>query len=197
MKKAIAVIIAFVLGLACGFILCKKPEPEPEPTPLDPTIISEEVKDIAELATYENTYTISVPYEGEALKLWKKIKIPFTEKSMVVEYQAKVKLGLNLTDDNYDVKVANDTVTVTVPHSEILSHEIIEESWVLKDKDNGLFNPLTPEDDSKAREFGKKQALEKLDMDSLYKKADDNAKEQIEKFLGLTCPDATVVVEFE
>lgn len=197
MKSVVAVIIALVVGFAGGFIVCKKTaEPKPEPVPVDVTILSQEVKDIAELATCEDTYKITIPYEGEALKLWK-IKIPFSEKSMVVEYMAKLKLGLDLTDDNYKVDVKGDTVTVTIPHSEVLSHEIIEESWVLKDKDNGLFNPLTPEDDSAARQYGEKMALEKLDMDALYKQADDTAKAQIEKFLGLACPDATIVVQFK
>ena len=116
---------------------------------------------------------------------------------MVVEYKAILKLGLKLTDDNYDVKVNSDTITITIPHSEILSHEIDEDSWVLKDKKNGLFNPLKPEDDSALRKYAKKNALEKLDMEKLYKEADNTAQKQIKSFFETACPDAEIVVEFK
>ena len=94
---------------------------------------------------------------------------------MVAEYSATIKLGLKLTDENYSVKGDESTITVTIPHSEILSHEIDENSWVLKDEKNGLFNPLKPEDDSKLRKLAKEKALEELDMEELYKEADENA----------------------
>ena len=89
------------------------------------------------------------------------------------------------------------TVTLTIPHSEVLSNEIDEDSWVLKDEKNGLFNPLKPEDDSKLRKLAKENVLEKLDMEGLYQKADANAEEQLQNFLGLACPDSEIVIEFK
>ena len=200
MKKVLAVLIALIVGLAAGFaggIYFVHQQEEPKAT-IDVQVLKEEIKDVAELATCQETYTMEVPYTGEQKKLWKTdIKIPLTGKSMVVEYNGILKLGLKLTDDNYDVKVDDDTVTVTIPHSEILSHEIDEDSWVLKDKKNGLFNPLSPEDDNKLRKYAKKEVLNQLDMDKLYQEADENAQAQIEKFLQLACPDSEIIVEFK
>ena len=198
MKSVLAVIIALVVGLAGGFVGAKMFEDDPEEATIDPVLLKEEIKEISELATVQDTYTLKVPYNSESKKLWKtNIKIPFSEKSMVAEYSATLKLGLDLTDDNYDIKVNDNTVTATIPHCEILSHEIDENSWELKDEKNGLFNRLKPEDDSKLRKLAKKNALEELNMDELYKEADENAKEQIEDFLKLACPDNEIIVEFK
>lgn len=201
MKNVLAVIIALIVGLAGGFggglYYAKQANKDPEPS-IDIEILKEEIKEISELATCQDTYKASVPYSTESKKFWKTdIKIPLSSKSMVAEYSATIKLGIKLTDENYDVKADDETITVTIPHSEILSHEIDEDSWELKDKKNGLFNPLKPEDDSELRKLAKKQVNEKLDMDALYQKADENAQDQIQKFLELSNPDATVVVEFK
>lgn len=198
MKKVLAFIIALVIGFVGGFVVCKSTDEEYPDKNFDLELLKEEVANISELATLQETYTLNVPYTSESKKLWRtNIKIPFSEKSMVVEYNATLKFGLKLTGDNYDIKADGDTITVTVPHSQILSHEIDEKSWVLKDKKNGLFNPLKPEDDSALRKYAKKNALKKLDLDKLYSEADANAQEQIEKFLSLSCPDADIVVEFK
>ena len=199
MKSVLAVIIALVVGFAGGFVVTKQLEQQDkEKVAIDIEILKEEVKDISELATLQDTYTASVPYNTDSKKLWKtKIKIPFSNKSMVAEYSATIKLGLKLTDDNFDIKADDSTVKVIIPHSVILSHEIDEDSWVLKDMNNGLFNPLKPEDDSKLRKLAKKNVSEKLDMDKLYQEADDNAQKQITEFLSLSCPDSEVVVEFK
>ena len=201
MKKVLAVIIALVIGLAGGFgggiYYANKAKDDSKPT-IDIEILKEEIKEISELATCQDTYTATVPYSTESKKFWKtNINIPLSNKSMVAEYSATIKLGLKLTGDNYDVKASEDTITVTIPHSVILSHEIDEDSWVLKDKKNGLFNPLKPEDDSTLRKMAKKDVGKKIDMDKLYEEADANAQEQIQKFLELANPDATVVVEFK
>ena len=198
MKNVIAVIVASVVGFAGGFVATKAMDKDDEQVSIDVELLKEEVKEISELATLQDTYTLRVPYNSESKKLWKtNIKIPFSEKSMVAEYDAILKLGLKLTDDNYDIKVDGNTITVIVPHSEILSHEIDEDSWELKDEKNGLFNRLKPEDDSKLRKLAKKNALETLDMEELYQKADNNAENQIKKFLELACPDAEIIVEFK
>ena len=197
MKNVLAVIIALVVGFAGGFVVAKQMKDDSKGK-YDIEILKEEVIEISELATCQDTYTLSVPYTSESKKLWKTdINIPYSQKSMVVEYKAILKLGLKLTDDNYDVKVNSDTITITIPHSEILSHEIDEDSWVLKDKKNGLFNPLKPEDDSALRKYAKKNALEKLDMEKLYKEADNTAQKQIKSFFETACPDAEIVVEFK
>ena len=198
MKKVLAIIIAVVVGFGGGFFVAKSMQNDNGKGHYDLEVIKEQVKEVSELATLEDRYTLTVPYTSESKNLWKtNIKIPFSEKSMVAQYDATLKLGLKLTDDNYDVKADGDTITVTVPHSVILSHEIDEDSWILLDKKNGLFNLLKPEDDSDLRKYAKKNALKELDMDALYQQADENAEEQLKNFLGAANPDAEIIVEFE
>jgi len=198
MKKVLAIIIAVVVGFGGGFFVAKSMQNDNGKGHYDLEVIKEQVKEVSELATLEDRYTLTVPYTSESKNLWKtNIKIPFSEKSMVAQYDATLKLGLKLTDDNYDVKADADTITVTVPHSVILSHEIDEDSWILLDKKNGLFNLLKPEDDSDLRKYAKKNALKELDMDALYQQADENAEEQLKNFLGAANPDAEIIVEFE
>ena len=197
MKQVLAFIIALAIGFGGGFFVAKSMGNNNGGS-YDLEVLKEQVKEVSELATLEDRYTLTVPYTSDSKKFWKtNINIPFSEKSMVAQYDATLKLGLKLTDDNYDVKADGDTITVTVPHSVILSHEIDEDSWVLLDKKNGLFNLLKPEDDSDLRKYAKKNALKELDMDALYQQADENAEEQLKNFLGAANPDAEIIVEFK
>ncbi|MDO4175849.1 MAG: DUF4230 domain-containing protein [Bacillota bacterium] len=204
MKKILAIIIALVIGFAGGFIVCKYLNEKPDGKVIDSTILSEEVIEISELSTIQDTYENQVPYQGEAKGFFKKPEsflnehgIHIFDKELEVKYKGILKFGLdmsNFSEDDIVVDVDKKTVTATIPKSKILSHEINEDSWEIIDERNGLFNPLTPKDDSDLRKYAKEQALEKIDIDAKLAEADEKAVEQITKLLEMACPGMEVIV---
>ena len=201
MKKFLAIVILLVVAFAGGFVVSKYLEAN-QTYSIDPEILSEEIVEISEMATYQDTYTATVPYKSDkkSFPIFKQYKIPFSEKSMVVKYSGVLKMGPKMkgfSKADIDISKITKTVTVTLPHSEVLSHEILEGTWEIGDQKNGLFNPLKPEDDSKLRKQAKKQALENMDLDSMLAKADENAAEQIRSFLQVACPNMEIEVEFK
>lgn len=206
MKKLITLAAALVIGFVIGFVTCISIDDEPE-TVCDANLLSEEIIEISELSTVAETYTMQVPYQGNAKALFQKPEVFLNEhgihlfdKQMNVEYEGTVKCGLDMSDfspDNITIDQDAKSVQATIPHSIVLSHEINEDSWQIIDQKDGLFNPLTPKDDSKLRKFAKKQALEEIGLDKLLSEADTNAQKQITKLLKLTCPDMEVTVTFE
>lgn len=65
---------------------------------------------------------------------------------------------------------------------------------MIKEKKNGLFRPLTPEDDSSLRKQAKEAALKTVNVDAKLAEADSKACEQIKKLLEQTNPNIKVEV---
>ena len=204
MKKFLAFIIVLAIAFGGGYAVCKYLDGRPDGVVADPTIIAQEIIEISELATVSKTYTFDVPYEGEAIDLFKKPEkflneygIKIFSKELTVEYTGTVKCGpdmSNFTKRDLVFDKQKNSVTVELPKSEVLSHEIDEDSWTIVNQRRGLFNPLTPKDDSDLRKYAKKEALKKLDMNDLLKQADTNAVVQITNLLELACPGMDVIV---
>lgn len=195
MKKALAILIVIILALAAGFaggIYYAKNYSKDKLTQGE---VEETVLGISELATLEQDYTENWNYEGDAKKLFGH-DVPFTKKSMQIQYSGVAKMGPNL-DKNMKIVLndASDTVTVTIPHSEILSNEVDEESIKIVTIKNGLFNFVTPEDTNYVRKEAKKDKTKRIEDSDLLDKADDYAVEQITSFLNSVYPDVTVKVE--
>ena len=159
MKKFLAIVIALIIAFIGGFVASHFIGQDEEYS-IDPEILAQEVTEITELATNQETYTMTVPYDGgqKSFPIFDKYKIPFSEKSMVVKYSGILKMGPDMekfSKKDMDVDRTAKTIKVTIPHSEILSHEIVEDTWEIGDQKNGLFNPLKPEDDSNLRKLAK------------------------------------------
>lgn len=202
MKKYMAVVIALIAGFCAGFVYAVITEDaDSDPKDYDFALISEEIKEISELASLEERYSAEVPYTSKSRKLWKTgIDIPLSKKGLTAEYDGIIKMGLDMKDfseKNINVSGDGQKITVSLPKSVILSHEIDEDSWVLKDKKNGLFNRLKPEDDAKLRKYAKKQALKAIKTDELLKHADENASAQIKSLLETICPGVEIEVVTE
>lgn len=102
-------------------------------------------------------------------KKYKDWKIPFTEKSFIVQYDGTVKAGIkDLTKTQVSQK--GETIIVRLPEVEITGIEIDNDSFEKLDESNNIFNPITVEDLNKAQKNLKEEmyqrALEKgiLDM---------------------------------
>ncbi len=156
--------------------------------------IKEQVSEISELSVLEYKYTNTDEMSGDnALKVFGK-SVPFTSKSMVVSYDGIVKLGPKMDDAKVELK--GSKLTIIIPHSKVLSHEIDENSWQILDKQNGIFNPVTPEDTDKFRKEQVKKMEEEIKNDKLFEQADESAVKQITAFFEAAYPDLKIQVLF-
>jgi len=193
MKKVLAIIITIILALVAGFAggyyYAKNGDGDNSPV-----TIEDEIYEISELATLEWDYTEIGEFRGDAKKILN-FDIPFTKKAMKIQYSGKVKMGPELKDNlQVDLDEVAKTVTVTIPHSVILSHEIDEESMQILYVKNGIFNSVTPENTNKLREDTKKKKEKSILKSEYPSQADEYAVKQITTYLNSVYPDLKVEV---
>lgn len=186
--------IIFLVGVVVGDYLdldfLSKNEPK-----YDMKLIESQITEISEFATLEYRYKGDATYDGGAKKALG-INIPFTSKSMLVYYEGIVKIGTDLSTIDISLDEEAEKLTVTVPHSKILSHEIDMDSWEVLDVNNGLFNRVTPEDNAEFIKVQKNNMEEEINKGELLAEADEKTKTQLVSFVQVTYPDLEVVVEF-
>ncbi len=195
MKKVLVVLILMIASFIGGFI-CHYYYDANHGDSYDAAIIEKNLTDIAELATLQCDYTEQSTFKGEPKTIFGK-NIPFTSKAMQIRYSGTVKFGPDMSAAEMDLNEEAKTLTVKIPHSTILSHEIDEDSLEVVYIDNGLFNSVTPEDTNKLRKEAKAEKEKSLADTDFYQQADTKAQEQITKFLQAAYPDLTVTVEFK
>ena len=145
-------------------------------------LIKSEIQDIAEMATIEYLYTDAGKYENP--KQLFGVNVPFTTKSFIAKWDGEIKAGIKLDKIIVEVKDANKEIIIHMPKSEIISHEIDNESIETLDEKDGLFNPVKVDD---VRNFDKiiKEEMEARAIENgLLIKASKNATEIIEKLIN-------------
>ena len=121
-------------------------------------------------------------------------KIPFTDKSFIVQYDGVVHAGIrDLT--KAEVTQEGNTILVKLPDVEITEIEIDNDSFEKLDESNNIFNPISVEDLNEAQQDLKEKMREK----ALEKGVLDIARSNAEAVLSeiLTAPDDAYTVEIE
>ena len=193
MKKALAILIviniALIAGFAGGVYYAGL-----DGNHYETTAIEEKILEISELATLEFDYTDDGDFSGDAKKLFGH-DVPFTKKAMKIRYSGTVKMGPNLENMKLDLDDDANKLTVTIPHSEILSHEIDEDSIEIVYIKNGVFNSVTPENTNQLRKDTKEKKEKSILKSDSLDQADQKAVEQITTFLNSVYPDLEVEVK--
>ena len=170
-----AMLAAFLLGLRRG---------GQEETPvITSDLLGERLRSAQELATVAYYYTNMGRFENHVdFYGW---KIPLTTKSFIVSYDGVIKAGVDLGGVEVEVDETGKTVTVTLPDSGILSHEIPEDSIEVFDESDNIFNPITIEDYTGFTR-DEKTAMEQRAIDNgLLTSADEQARSAVESLLRL------------
>ena len=194
MKKVLIVLILMALSFVGGFVAHYYYDANTGDS-YDAAVIEKNLTDISELASLQCDYTEQSTFKGEPKTVFGK-NIPFTSKAMQIRYNGTVKFGPDMSAMQVDLNEASKTLTVKIPHSKILSHEIDEESIEIIYIDNGIFNSVTPEDTNNLRKDAKAEKEKSLEKTDFLQQADTKAVEQITKFLQTAYPELTVNVEF-
>ena len=145
------------------------------------SMLKEELKYVKDLVTVEYRYTNAGKAEFPRYK-----NIPFTDKSFIAIYDGVIKYGVDLSAVDIRVNEAARTVTVTVPQSKIISHEIPEASFKALDEKNGLFNRIHIDDVTEFRQAQKSAMEAKAVEMGLPRQAQEQSGAAIEALLKAT-----------
>lgn len=195
-KRILVTILALVVGFVGGVVFALTADFSifgNTGETYDEKIIMEKITEISELSTLQDTYTGYIENDFGA-KTLKGHKIPLTNKSIKLEYEATVKMGPDLSTMNVAVDNETDTITVTIPHSKILSFEVDEDKFKAVDIKNGLFNRVQFDDNTEVRKMLKSVNKERIINDGRLDEADAKAVSQIKSFLETAYPEANIEV---
>lgn len=109
--------------------------------------------------------------------------MPLSDASLLATYDGTIKAGIDLKDIKLNVNESNRTITVDIPDSKILDHNIPQETINVLEVKNSLFNKISFNDYN--RFIGaEKDEMEKIAIErGVLTEADKNAKEIIKTFL--------------
>ena len=184
--KLLLTVLALLLvgGLVMAAFLCglSRGGREAEPV-ITGDLLGEHLRSAQELVTVAYYYTNMGRFENHVdFYGW---KVPLTTKSFIVSYDGVIKAGVDLGGVEVEVDETGKTVTVTLPDSGILSHEIPEDSIEVFDESDNIFNPITIEDYTGFTR-DEKTAMEQRAIDNgLLTSADEQARSAVESLLRL------------
>lgn len=157
----------------------------------EPVITSETVREsvnsLRELITKEYLYTNAGKYEShnEVSISSITVGVPLTRKSFTVVYDGRIKAGIDLSKIRIDVSETLRSITVTLPSSEITSHEIFENTVQCVDERDALFNKNTIDDYNDFLAQQKTAMEERVRANGFLSSADQEARALVESFLSL------------
>ena len=170
-----AALVSFLYGVAKGA--------EEEPPVVTSDLLGEQLRSVQELTTVAYYYTNMGRFENQVdFYGW---KVPFTTKSFIVSYDGVIKAGVNLEEVSVEVNEESKTVTVTLPESKILSHEIPEDSLEVFDESDNIFNRISIEDYAGFTKDQKDKMEQRAIDNGLLTSANEKARAAVTSFLSL------------
>ena len=184
--KLLLTVLALLLvgGLVMAAFLCglSRGGREAEPV-ITGDLLGEHLRSAQELVTVAYYYTSMGRFEDQVdFYGW---KVPFTAKSFIVSYDGVIKAGVDLSQVQVEVDEIRQAVTVRLPASRILSHEIPEDSIEVFDESDNLFNRITIEDYTGFTLDQKKAMEQRAEDNGLLTSADEKARAAVESLLTL------------
>ena len=171
----IAAVAAFRFGLTRGA--------DSEPA-ITSDLLEQRLCSVQELVSVTYYYTNMAKYEDQ--KDFFGWSLPFTSKSFIVSYDGVIKAGIDLSAVEVAVNEDKKTVTVKLPESQIMSHEIKEDSLTVFDESDNVFNHITIEDYNGFTVAQKAEREDYVIENGLLEEAAKKAQEAIDPLLRLT-----------
>ncbi|MEA4922938.1 MAG: DUF4230 domain-containing protein [Eubacteriaceae bacterium] len=140
-----------------------------------------ECNNIGELTTQEYSCTRVESFEDS--REIAGMEIPFTESSCSFSYDSVTKAGIDFSDIDVDVSELTDTIEIKVPKSRIVSCDVDYDSQKIYNEKESIFTPITLKDQNGLMKDYEKAVKKEAKESGLLKKADKNAKKEIEKMI--------------
>ena len=158
---------------------------ESEPV-ITSSTVSDQLSSLQELVTTEYIYTNAGKFENQnQIKIiGQDVGIPFTSTRCIVACDGRSRVGVDLSRAQIDVDEEARSIAVTLPDSEIVSHETFEDTLVVLDETNNVFNPISIENYT---EFvaGQKTSMEQKAIDrGVLASASQEARTLVQSFLA-------------
>ena len=152
-------------------------------TEIDIKVVEESVRAMSELVTLSYGYTnVGELTDQKMVKIFgSEISLPFGKKSFIIAYDGEMKIGVNMAQVSIDM--LDMVILVSVPDAYIISHTVYEDTIVVYDEKNGLFNKITITDYSDFVTEQKALMVDKAVAAGRMEQAKVNAKTQIEAFV--------------
>lgn len=162
-----------VAGLIiAAFLYAKSIFDVEEETKISSETVESALKEAKELTTLKYHYKNIASFENS--QQFQGMTIPFTKKSFLYTYEGEIHAGVDLEQAKVNINEESKTINVTLPETKILSHDIDENSVMVYDEKNSIFNPLEMKDYSNFR----KEEEAKVEKKAIDKGLLDEAKEQ-------------------
>lgn len=107
--------------------------------------IEEQINSVKELVVKEYIYRNAARREANKTWLWG-WTMPFSDTSLLVIYDGTIQYGVDLNKVDAVVNEDSRAITVTLPASKVISHEIPQEDIQVLEVRNSLFNEVTFDD---------------------------------------------------
>lgn len=145
-------------------------------------ILEEQISALSELVTNKYMYT-NAKRSSDSKKWIAGWGIPFSERSVLAVYDGTIMASLDLKEVKLDINERTKTITVTLPDSKILSHNIPQETINILESKNGLFNPIKPNDYNRFIAAEEPEMEQRAIDQGLLTEANEESKKIIEAFL--------------
>lgn len=195
MKKLISAFF-IIIGLALGFLVIPAileifdADDSTSQANSGEEYVLSEVKSIAELSVLEYDYSNASSGTDtiQFAKILKDLKIPFTTKTVVMQYDGIIKLGA----DTSQIKVGKITkslagnitkISITLPPIQVLSHEIDRDSIEFPVEKDTILNKLKTEDFAKLEETAREEMEQRALESDIIKTAANDLQTKITSYL--------------
>ena len=151
-------------------------------------VVTDELRKIAELTVMEYDYKDAVNFK-DGLKIGQiSIPIPLTQKEAVMTYEGRIRIGIDAkeleirTDSGPDGSIRK--VTVMIPETKILSHEMDRESFDLILEKSGIMNGISTDDYNLLETTARERIEDRVRSSDLFERAEEQLKEVLTRYLA-------------
>ena len=142
-------------------------------------ILDNEITSLSELVTKKYWYRNATQKDEAKKWLWG-ADMPFSDIQFVALYDGYIKAGIDLKDVKFDVNQNTKVITITMPKSQILDHNIPQETINVLQVKNNLFNSVSFNDYNRFISSEKNVMAETAIGQGILTEADEEAKNIIE-----------------
>lgn len=141
--------------------------------------IETQIQTVGKMSTIEYHYVYAGSHEDA--KNFFGLKI--AKSSFIAQWEGVVALGVDLSKVKLDVNETTKTITVKIPAAEIFYHDVDEDSFVVLDEKNNIFNPITVADVKDFDDQYEEKIIEKIKENRMLDNAYEAARLMIENML--------------
>ncbi len=175
MNNPLVVLILIITGVIVGMMISRYMNDKKKKESVNSTLIESRLEDCSDLTTCNLVYVDLVKYAQGSIPL-------VTKKSFSMIYQANIRAGIDL--GKAEVTVNHNTVTITLPETEVQSIEVDTSTLRFYDERLALFNWNNKEDITAAIEAARADAEAHANLDKLKMQARNQAELVVRKLVG-------------